>query len=204
MSASLQPHGLQHPRLPCPSLSLRVCSNSCPLSQWCLPIISSSVTRFSCPQSFPALESFPMRLFTSGGQNIGALASVLPTNIQGWFPLELTGLISLLSKGISRVFSSTTFKRHICDKMWVTQQSNFQSMVENVYVSCSSIVKEASMWGLHWIWEAKMFSGLSRHWVIFFFSLLAIIFPKYLLSSFLQIPSRTWVIKSVLFPTKYQ
>ena len=130
----------------------------------------SSVTRFSSwPQSFPALESFPRRLFTSGGQNIGALAAVLPTNIQGWFPLELTGLISLLSKGISRVFSSTIFKRHICDKMWVTQQSNFQSMVENVYVSCSSIVKEACMWGLHWIWEAKVFSGLSRHWVIFFF-----------------------------------
>ena len=170
MSKYLWHHGLQHIRFHCPSLSPRVCSNSCPLSQWCLPTISILCYPLLLLTAIvPALESFPRRLFTSGGKNIGALAAVLPTNIQGWFPLELTGLISLLSKGISRVFSSTTFKRHICDKMWVTQQSNFQSMVENVYVSCSSIVKEASMWGLHWIWEAKVFSGLSRHWVIFFF-----------------------------------
>ena len=111
VSNSLWPHGLQHTRLPCPSSSPRVCSNSCPLSRQCHPTISSSVVPFSfCLQSFPASGSFPMnQLFTSGGQSIGASASasVFPINIQGWFPLGLTGLISLQSKGLSRVFSST-------------------------------------------------------------------------------------------------
>ena len=119
MSDSLQPHELQHARLPCPLLSPRICSNSCPLSQWCHPTSSSSITPFSsCPLSFPASRSFPMsftlikRLFPSGGQSIGASASasVLPMNILSWFPLGLTGLISLLSKGLSRVFSSTKYK----------------------------------------------------------------------------------------------
>ena len=87
----------------------RVCSNSCPLSQWCYLTSSCSAAHFSCPQSFSASGSFPMNsLFSSGSQHIGALASVLPMNIQGWFPLGLTGLISLLSKGLSRVFVSTT------------------------------------------------------------------------------------------------
>ena len=108
LSSSLQPHGLQHPGFPCPSLFPRICSNSCPLSQCCHPTISSSVSHFSsCLQSFPASGSFPMsQFFTSGGQNIGASASasVLPMNIHGWFPLGLTGLISLLSKGLSRIF----------------------------------------------------------------------------------------------------
>ena len=116
MSDSLQPHGLQHARLPCPSLSPGACSNSCPLSQWCHPTISSSAIPFSsCFQSFLASASFPVsRLFASGGQSIGASASasVLPMNIQGWFPLGLTGLISLQSKGLSRVFSNTTVKKH--------------------------------------------------------------------------------------------
>ena len=102
--------------LPCPSSTPGACSNSCPLSQWYHPTISSSVIPFSfCPQSFPASRSFPMnRLFTSGGQSIGASASasVLPVNIQDWFPLGLTGLISLLSKELSRVFSSTTMQKH--------------------------------------------------------------------------------------------
>ena len=94
---TLRLQGLQHTRLPCPSPSLRACSNSCPSSQWCHPTISSSVTAFSsCLQSFPASESFPMsRLLASGGQSIigaSASASVLPTNIQGWFPLGRTGL----------------------------------------------------------------------------------------------------------------
>ena len=96
----------------CPSLSPRVCSNSYPLRQWSHPTIPSSVTNFSsCPQSSPALGSFPMSwLFVSGGQNIGASASasVFPMNIQDWFPLWLIGLISLLFKKLSRVFSSTT------------------------------------------------------------------------------------------------
>ena len=116
MSNSLWPHGLQHARLPCPSLPPRACSNSCPLCQWCHPTILSFVTPFSsCPQSFPTSGSFPVsQLFTSGCQNIGASASasVLPMNIQGRFPLGFTGLISLQTKGLSRVFPSTTVQKH--------------------------------------------------------------------------------------------
>ena len=110
------PHELQHARPPCPSPTPRVHPNPCPLSWWCHPTISSSVIPFSsCPQSFPASESFPMsQLFTSGGQRIGASASpsVLPMNIQDWFPLRWTCWISLLSKGLSRVFSNTTVQKH--------------------------------------------------------------------------------------------
>ena len=96
MSNSLLPHGLQHASLPWPLLIPRICSNSCPLSWWCHPTISSSVAHFSCPQSFTASGSFSMsQLFTSNGQNIGASASVLIMNIQGWFPLGWTGWISL-------------------------------------------------------------------------------------------------------------
>ena len=112
---SLWPHELQYARLPCPSPLLRICSNSSPLSWWCHPTISSSVTLFSCPQSFPVSESFPMsRLFTLGGQRVraSASASVLPMNIQVWFPLGLIGLISLQSKRLSRVFSSTKVRTH--------------------------------------------------------------------------------------------
>ena len=103
-------HGLKGSRLPCPSLSPGVCSDSCSLSQWCYLTISYSAAPFSfCLQLFLASGSFLMsQLFASGGQGIGASASVLPVNIQGWFPLGLTGLISLHSKGLSRVFSSTT------------------------------------------------------------------------------------------------
>ena len=116
MSDSLWPHGLQHIRLPCPSPIPGACSNSCPLRRWCHPTISSSVVPFSaCLQSFPALGSFQMsKFFTSGGQSIGvsASASVLPMSIQDWFPLGWTGLISLQSKGLSRVFSNTTIQKH--------------------------------------------------------------------------------------------
>ena len=116
MFDSLQPHGLYHARPPCPSPGPRACSNSCPSSQWCHPAISSSVIPFSsCLQSFLASGSFPMsQFFTSGGQSIGASASalVLPMNIQDWFPLGLTGWISLQSKGLSRVFSNTTVQKH--------------------------------------------------------------------------------------------
>ena len=113
-SDSLWPNGLQHTRLPCPSPTPRACSNSCPLSWWCHPTISSSVVPFSsCLRSFPASGSFPMsQLFASGGQNIGASASasasVLPMNIQDWFPLGWTGWIFLKSKELSRVSSNTT------------------------------------------------------------------------------------------------
>ena len=107
---SLQPHGLQHARPPCPSPTPGVYSNSCPSSWWCHPTISSSVIPFSfCIQSFSASQSFPMsQFFTSGGQSIGASASasVIPMNIQDWFPLGWTGWISLLSKGVSRVFNT--------------------------------------------------------------------------------------------------
>ena len=102
-------------RLPCASLFPWVCSNSCPWGQWCQPTISSSVAPFSCPQCFLASGSFLMSwLFASGGHSIeaSASASVLPMNNQGWFPLGLTGLISLLSKGLSRVFSSSTVWKH--------------------------------------------------------------------------------------------
>ena len=116
MSNSLQPHGLQHARLPCPSPTPGAYCNSCPSSQWCHSTISSSVLPFSsCLQSFPESGSFPMnQFFASGGQSIGVSAStsVLPMNIQGWFPLGLTGLISLQPKRLSRVFSNSTVQKH--------------------------------------------------------------------------------------------
>ena len=129
MSDSLRPHGLQHARLPCPSPSPGVFENSCALSRWCHPTISSSVLAFfSCLQSFLASGSFLMsRFFASGGQSIGASAStsVLPLNIQDWFPLGLTGLISLLSEGLSRVFSSTTVQKHHFFSIQPSLWSNF-------------------------------------------------------------------------------
>ena len=116
MSDSLGPHGLQHARLPCASPTPRVYSNSCPLSRWCHPTISSSVIPFSsCLQSFPASGSFPKsQFFSLGGQRIGvsASASVLPMNIHDWFPLGWTGWISLQSKGFSRVYSNNTVLQH--------------------------------------------------------------------------------------------
>ena len=113
VSDSLQTHRLQYARLPCTSPTSRAYSNLCPFSWWCHPTISSSVVPFSsCLQFCPASGSFPVnRLFTSGGQSIAASASVPPMNIHGWFPLRLTSLTSLLSKGLSRVFSSTTVWR---------------------------------------------------------------------------------------------
>ena len=123
VSDSLRPHGLQHARLPCPSPTPGACSNSCPLNRWCHPTVSSSVIPFSSHlQSFPASRSFLMsQFFTSGGQSIGvsASASVLPMNIQGWFPLGWTGLVSLLSKGLSRVFSNPTVNNNtLCNNSY--------------------------------------------------------------------------------------
>ena len=116
MSNSLQSRGMQHARIFCPSQASRVCSNSCPSSQWYHPTISSSVIPFSsCLQSFPASECFLMgQLFSSGNQSIGpsASSSVLPMNIQDWFPIGWTGWTSLLSKGLPRVFSSTEVQKH--------------------------------------------------------------------------------------------
>ena len=128
MSESLWPHELQHARLPCFLLSPGVSSNSCPLSQWCHPTTSSSVIPFtSCLRSFPASGSFPLSwLFTSGGQSIraSASASVPPMNIHDLFPLALTGLISLLSKAVSRVLSSTTVRKHQFFGTQLSSQSN--------------------------------------------------------------------------------
>ena len=116
MSDSLQPHGLHHARFPCPSPSPEACSDSYPSSRWCHPTISSSVVPFfSSLESFPASGSFLMsQFFASSGQRIGTSASgsVLPMNIRDWFLLGLPGLISLLSKGLSRVFSNTIVKKH--------------------------------------------------------------------------------------------
>ena len=118
MSNSLGLHELQQARLPCPSLSPRVCSNSCPLSQWCHPTISSSIAPFSsCLQSFSASGSFPVnQLFILGGQSTGASSSVsvLPMNIQGWFPLELTNLISCYPRNSQECLSTIKNWKELC------------------------------------------------------------------------------------------
>ena len=128
VSDSLWPHESQHARPPCPSPTPGVHTNSCALSRWCHPTISSSVVPFSsCPQSLPASWSFPMsQLFTWGGQSIGvsAPASVLPMNLQDWSPLGWTGWISLQSKGLSRVFSNTTVQKHQFFSAQLSSQSN--------------------------------------------------------------------------------
>ena len=121
VSDSLWPHGSQHARPPCPSPTPGVHPNPCPSSRWCHPTISPSVVPFSsCPQSFPASESFPMsQLFASGSRSIGVSAStsVLPMNTQDWSPLGWTGWISLQSKGLSRVFSITTVLQFFCAEL---------------------------------------------------------------------------------------
>ena len=128
VSDSLWPHGPQHARPPCPSPTPRVHPNPCPLSQWCHSAISSSVVPFSSyPRSFPASGYFQMsQLFASGGQSIRVAASksVLPMNIQDWSPLGWTGWISLQSKGLSRVFSSTTVQKHQFFSAQPSSQSN--------------------------------------------------------------------------------
>ena len=122
MSNSLRPHGLKHARLLCPSPTLGAYSNSCPLSQWCHPTISSSVIPFSsCSQSFPASGSLPMsQLFTSGGQSIGVWvsASVLPMNIHSWFSLGLTDLISLQSKGLLSLLQHHNLKASVLNLLY--------------------------------------------------------------------------------------
>ena len=129
MSDCLQPHGLQHTMPPCPSPTPRVYSNSCPLSRWCHPAISSSVVPFSSwsLQSFPKSGSIQIsQFFLSGGKSIGvsALASVLPMNTQYWSPSEWTGWISLQSKGLSRIFSNTTAQKHQFFGAQPSSQSN--------------------------------------------------------------------------------
>ena len=131
---TLQPHGLQHTRLPCPSPTPGAYSNLCPLSWWCHPTTSSSVVPFSsCLQSFPALVSFPVsQFFTSGGQTIGdsASGSFLPMNIQGWIPLGLTDLISLQSKRLSRILFNTTVQKHQFFGAQLSLWSSSQSVLD--------------------------------------------------------------------------
>ena len=133
VSDSLWPHGLQHARPPCPSPTSGVHSNLHPFSQWCHPSISSSVVPFSsCLQSFSASGSFQMSQFLiSGGQSIGVSASVLPMNIQDWFPLGLTGLISLQSNGLSRVFPTPHFKIIISSVLSFCYSPNLTSIHDN-------------------------------------------------------------------------
>ena len=152
MSDSLRPHESQHARPPCPSPSPRVHSNSCPLSRWCHPTISSSIIPFSfCLQSFPASRSFPIsQFFTSGGQSIGvsASASVLPMNIQDWFPLGVTGLISLQSKGHSRIFSNTTVQKH----QFFSAQSSLGS---NSHI-CMWLLEKEQFWLFDLCWQSDV------------------------------------------------
>ena len=164
VSKSLRPYGLQHARLPHLSQSPRVCSNSCPVSQWCYPTMSSSVALFSsCLQSCPASGSIPeSRVFASGGQSIGAAASVLPMKIQGYFPLWLIGLITLLSKGLSRVFSSTTVRISSLRwrKGWVTSQAILKSLCP-----CSRDSRKSSNSSHIWkaTWKDSDEEVLERH-----------------------------------------
>ena len=178
MSDSLWPYGLQHTRLPCPSLSPRVCSNSCSLSRWCHPTISSSVTHFSCHQSFPASGSFPVSwLFASGSQSNGASASVLTMNIQGWFPSGLTGMISLLSKGLSRVFSITTVWKH---QFFSAQPS----LLSNSHIY-TWLLEKLSL--TRWTFVRKVKSLLFN--TLFRFAIACLPRSKHLLISWLQSPS---------------
>ena len=195
MSNSLQPHGLQHARLPCPSPTPRACSNSCPLSQWCHPTFSSSVSPFySSLQSFPASGSFPVsHFFTSEGQSIGASASALPMNIQDWFPLGLTGLISLQSKGLSRVFSNTTVKKY---QFFGTQLSLWSTLT-----SIHDYWKKHSFDSMDLCQQSDIsaFNILSRFVIAFLPK------SKHLLSSWLQSPTAVTLeprkIKSVTAST---
>ena len=160
---TLLPHGLQHARLLCLSLSPGVCSNPCSL--WCHPTISSSVIPFSsCPESYPASGYFPMnQLFASGGQSIAASTStsVLPMNIQDWFPLELTGWISLLSKGLSRVFSNTTVRKH--------QFFNAQAFLWSSSHSVHDYWENQSFYYMHLCQQVTslLFNTLSRFFIAF-------------------------------------
>ena len=182
MSDSLQLHGLQHARLPCPSPTPSACSNSCPMSQWCHPTISSSVVPFSsCLQSFPASGSFPRsQFFTSGGQSIGVSSSVsvLSMNIQDWFPLGLTGLISMPSKGLSRVFSNTIVQK--ASILW--HSAFFMVHLSHPYMTTGKTIA-LTRWTFVGKIMSLLFNTLSR--------LVLAFLPrsKHLLISWLQSPS---------------
>ena len=175
VSDSLRPHGLQHSRLPCPSPTPRACSNSCPLNQWCHPTISSSVIPFSSYlQSFPVSGSFPVsQFFVSGSPRFGtsASASVLPMNLQDWFPLGLIGLISLQSKGLSRVISNTAVKNH---------QSSVLRFLYGPALTC-----------IHDYWKNHSFDQMDLFWqstisafYLFIYLLLLLFFLTRIISAF--------------------
>ena len=154
MSSSLQPHGLQHARPSCPSPSPKVCQSSCPFHRWChLAILSSDVLFSFCTQSFPASGTFPISWLVSDDQNTvtSALASVLPTSIQVWFPLRLTGLIFLLFKGLSRVFFSTT--------VWMHQFFSTPPCLRSSSHICTWLLERP------WPW---LYRPLSAKWCLFF------------------------------------
>ena len=179
---TLQSHEPQHARPLCPSPTPGVYPNSCSLSQWCHPTISSSVIPFSSwpPQSFPALWSFPMsQLFAAGGQSIGVSAStsVLPMNTQDWSPLEWTGWTSLQSKGLSRVFSNTTVQKHqfFCALFFIVQLSHpYMTTGETIALTRQTFVGKVM---------SLLFNLLSRLVVTFLPR------SKHLLISWLQSPS---------------
>ena len=181
VSDSLRPHGLQHARPPCPSPTPRVYSNSCPLSLWCHPTISSSVIPFfSRLQSFPASGYFQMsQLFASGGRSIGVSAStsVLPMNTQDWFPLGWTGWISLQSKGLSRVFSNTTVQKY---QFFSTQLSTVQ--LSHPYMTTGKTIA-LTRWTFVEKVMSLLFNMLSRLVITFLPR------TKHLLISWLQSPS---------------
>ena len=170
-------------RLLCPSLSPWVCSSSCPLSQWCHPNISSSVALFSsCSQLFPASGSFPVsHIFPSGGQSIGASASapVLPMNIEVWFPLGLAGMISLLYKGLSKVFSSTTVRK--CQFLGA-QPSLFMTQLSHPYISTGKTIA-LTIWTFISKVMSLLFTSLSS------FDIAILSRSESLLISWLQSPS---------------
>ena len=181
VSNSLRPHELQHARPPCPSPTPGVYSNSCPSSRWCHPVISPSVVPFSsCPQSFPASESFPMsQLFASGGQSTGVWVStsVLPMNTQDCSPLGWTGWISLQSKGLSRVFSNTRVQKH----------QFFSAQLSSVQLSHPYMTTGKTIALTRWTFVGKVMSLLFN-----MLSRLVITFlprSKHLLISWLQSPS---------------
>ena len=191
VSDSLWPNGLQHARLPYPPSS-RVFSNLCTLSQWCHPIISSSVAPFSsCPQSFPASESFLMSwLLPSGGQSIGASASasVLLMNIQGWFPLGSTGLISLQSKGLSRVRQHHSLKASIlhCSAFFMVQNVDHMVQLSHLYMTTGKTIA-LTIWTFVRKVISLLFNTLSRFAIVFLPR------SKHLVISWL------WLLSTVIF-----
>ena len=167
MSDSLPPHGLQHTRLPCPTLSPGVCSNSCPLSWWCHPTISSFVVLYSsCPQSFPAISSFPMSwLFASGGQSTGALASasVLPMSIQGWFFFRIDWFDLLAVQGTLK----SLLQHHSLKALVLWHSAFFVVHLLHQYMTTGKTIT-LTVWTFVGKVMSLLFNTLSRFFIAFF------------------------------------